>query len=198
MLSRRQLAAVAGSGLGAGALSALGIGSVEGQTAAGTVGTQGSPVNLEANDVTVQGTQTGVVQATRARMSSNQSLPQSSVVQVAFDKTDYQDGNFSTSNNDYTVPKDGVYMINFHAQFSGGNFSATRQLRIGLNGNPKPSGAGNTKLFRHQGDSLSNITLLDSGDEIEFFVQTTSSSDVLESGTDSFDTFAEIVFVGSL
>jgi hypothetical protein len=54
MLSRRQLAAVAGSGIGAGALASLGIGSVEGQTAAGTIGTSSSPVNVEAQTVTTQ------------------------------------------------------------------------------------------------------------------------------------------------
>jgi hypothetical protein len=52
MLTRRQLAAVAGSGLGAGALGALGIGDAEAQTSgqAGTIGTSSQPVDLEAQN----------------------------------------------------------------------------------------------------------------------------------------------------
>jgi hypothetical protein len=58
MLSRRQLAAIAGSGLGAGALSALGIGSADAQTSgqAGTIGQSGSgEVDIFSQDITNSG-----------------------------------------------------------------------------------------------------------------------------------------------
>jgi hypothetical protein len=52
MLSRRQLAVIAGSGLGAGALASLGIEEVEAQTATGTIGTASQPVDIEAAKIT--------------------------------------------------------------------------------------------------------------------------------------------------
>jgi hypothetical protein len=55
LLSRRQLAAIAGSGLGAGALSALGISSAQAQTSGqvGAVGTSSQRVDLFAQDVDI-------------------------------------------------------------------------------------------------------------------------------------------------
>lgn len=46
LLTRRQLAAIAGGGLSAGALTALGFGQSEAQSAVGQVGTSSSPVDV--------------------------------------------------------------------------------------------------------------------------------------------------------
>jgi hypothetical protein len=57
MLSRRQLAAIAGSGIGAGALASLGIGSASGQTSgqAGTLGTNSQRIDANIQDLDVSG-----------------------------------------------------------------------------------------------------------------------------------------------
>jgi hypothetical protein len=55
ILTKRQLVALAGSGLGAGALSALGIGSADAQTASGQVGTSNNRVDLFAQDLDLAG-----------------------------------------------------------------------------------------------------------------------------------------------
>jgi hypothetical protein len=53
MVTKRQLAALAGSGLGAGVLAALGIDSVDAQTSgqSGTVGSSSAKVDVEAQDI---------------------------------------------------------------------------------------------------------------------------------------------------
>jgi hypothetical protein len=52
VVSRRGLTALIGAGLGAGALSMLGVDKATAQTAAGQVGTSSEPVDLEANTIT--------------------------------------------------------------------------------------------------------------------------------------------------
>jgi len=54
VLSRRQLVAIAGGGLSAGALATLGVSEAEAQTAAGQVGTSTEPVDVQAASVTAQ------------------------------------------------------------------------------------------------------------------------------------------------
>lgn len=60
ILNRRQLLAIAGSGLGAGALAALGVEEASAQTGpAGQVGTDAEPVDVFAWDLDVQGSLNG-------------------------------------------------------------------------------------------------------------------------------------------
>jgi hypothetical protein len=51
ILSKRQLIAIAGSGLGAGALAAIGADEATAQSAAGQVGTSSEPVDVEAHRI---------------------------------------------------------------------------------------------------------------------------------------------------
>ena len=51
VVSRRGLTALMGAGLGAGALSMLGVDEASAQTAAGQVGTSSDPVDVEANTI---------------------------------------------------------------------------------------------------------------------------------------------------
>jgi len=51
VVSRRGLTALIGAGLGAGALSMLGVDKASAQTAAGQVGTNSDPVDVEANTI---------------------------------------------------------------------------------------------------------------------------------------------------
>ena len=53
ILSKRQLLAIAGSGLGAGGLAALGISEASAEEAAGQVGTDTEPVDVQAWDLDV-------------------------------------------------------------------------------------------------------------------------------------------------
>ena len=51
VVSRRGLTALIGAGLGAGALSMLGVDEASAQTAAGQVGTETDPIDVEANTI---------------------------------------------------------------------------------------------------------------------------------------------------
>ena len=51
VVSRRGLTALIGAGLGAGALSMLGVDKATAQTAAGQVGTSSDPIDVEANTI---------------------------------------------------------------------------------------------------------------------------------------------------
>jgi len=51
VVSRRGLTALMGAGLGAGALSMLGVDKASAQTAAGQVGTSSDPIDVEANTI---------------------------------------------------------------------------------------------------------------------------------------------------
>jgi hypothetical protein len=122
MFTKRQLAAVAGSGLGAGGLAALGIGSGEAQTPgqAGTVGSSSAKVDIESQDIrnsekisttdldvsgTVTGQFPGISEQARLAVSSN-----TSSTPVPFNTVSYDVGN-NVSGGTYTVPEDGFYFM---------------------------------------------------------------------------------------
>jgi hypothetical protein len=56
LLSRRQLAAIAGSAISAGTLASLGIGSADAQAASGQIGNSSNPVDIESVDINNSGT----------------------------------------------------------------------------------------------------------------------------------------------
>jgi|AKVG01.1.fsa_nt_gi hypothetical protein len=158
MLSRRQLVAIAGSGLGAGALGALGIGEASAQNSgqAGTIGTRSSPVDVEAQDINsatitnsgqvttqdlnVTGSATGVG---AKEFTSIGLAAKSGTSPVPFDTANFDpNGNFSSSNNGIVVPETGVYIVSFGVAISSGASTGTRaffKLAVGgVTSQPNP------------------------------------------------------------
>jgi hypothetical protein len=183
MLSRRQLAAIAGSGLGAGVLSALGIGEASAQTAAGTIGTNSQPVTVEALDLNVQGSITGGAKEARVSLSS-----QTSASPIPFDSSILDPGsNFDTSTNEYIVPEPGVYFISLNVltRDSGQNTY-----------NIQKNGTAEAKIQKSNADSFDTMSVTDiisanSGDSIDF---TNDDSRTLQQG--DRNTFAAIGKLG--
>jgi hypothetical protein len=80
MLSKRQLATIAGSGLGVGVLGAFGIGSADAQ-ASGQVGTSADPVDVFGQDIDVQGN-LDVSNGSTTGLSSGNGLDTSKTIDV--------------------------------------------------------------------------------------------------------------------
>jgi len=74
VLSRRQLVAIAGGGLSAGALATLGVSEAEAQTAAGQVGTSTEPVDVQAATVTAQALEAGRIDISDRIMQSGDAV----------------------------------------------------------------------------------------------------------------------------
>jgi DNA polymerase III delta prime subunit len=134
MLTKRQLAAIAGSGLGAGALGALGIGEADAQTASGQIGTASNPVSIEAADFSASG---------NASVTGN-----SFVVSEPTQRTDSA-GNFipllgstiednltevNSSSNEFIPQTSGFYEITTRVTVTGAGTSDEVNTRILENG----------------------------------------------------------------
>jgi len=142
-------------------------------------------------------------QGCRVFLSSDQSISQNTNEKIQFDSEVYDSGNnFSTSSHDWTCPKDGLYMANLHIYFQGGGPDQDRRLMIGTATNPIPNNEG-TRVIDDSSDSnramsASTINKYSSGDTIAGYAKNNNSSDELQGGPDSFETFLEVAFLGGL
>ncbi len=144
-VSRR--AAIAG-GAGILGLSALSGSASAGTNQVGTIGTNSDPVDIEAEDIVARqvgdsnnrpdifadevnvnsltGVNTGPdLQGCRVFLSSTQSISSNNRTKIRFDRQVYDsNGNFDTTNHEWTCPQDGIYAVNLQVEFSGGGVSA--------------------------------------------------------------------------
>ena len=154
ILSKRQLLAIAGSGLGAGGLAALGISEASAEGAAGQVGTDTEPVDVEAWDLNVQNGATfngsdvkgvGVMDVEEATIEnlasklsltgSDQDIVDSANTQVEWDTIEFEDADIvevDLENNKMTVRRSGTYFVTASVRWEPGNFSDGDEIQLSL------------------------------------------------------------------
>jgi hypothetical protein len=204
LLSRRQLAAIAGSGLGAGALSALGIDEASAQTSgqAGTIGTpsqrvdaniqdldvSGSAGSLNTDDISNSGTiQTEVLDITEqsaaeVSFQGDVSLTAGNFKKLPFDQSTVDSrGELNSTNNTVKVDNGGIYQISAVITFESANandfVTAVAQTRAGLRLAFVSEQVVGT--LQHA-ISFNTVVGIASGDEIEIIARNNNNSCVVK------------------
>jgi len=218
MPSRRDALKMGGAALAGGSLMA---GTASADTVDEQVGTIGGPnkeVDLVSEDIdnsnqittkdlVVNGTATGPfgsdLQGCRVFLSSSQTISTSGPVLVEFDGVLYDSGsNFDTTNHSFTCPENGLYVANLQVRSQGGGSPNLRQSFIGTStdATPPSEGAFVTNGDSENGDSVQATTMnkYSAGDTIAAWFNNNSGNDLLDSGSDSFRSFLEVAFLGSL
>ncbi|UXF50656.1 hypothetical protein 7908G4D2_18 [Haloquadratum phage sp.] len=206
------------------------LGAIDGQTITpAQTGTSTNPTTVESDTVTATNVEAGQIgdvnnrpdvfadtvdanqltgstgadrQGCRVFLSSNQNISSGSFQKIQFDSTEYDSGNnFDTSSHDWTCPKDGLYVANVQAAFTGGNTDEERRVAIGAGTNgTRGEGAQTEHRSSDTFDNIpaSTINKYNQGDTIAGYALNRGSSDVLRSGDENFSTFMEVAFLGGL
>jgi len=177
---------------------------------AGVIGTDNSPVDIEASDIevddlVVNGTATGPfgsgLQGARVFLSSDQSVSVTNT-KIQFDSEIYDsDSNFDTTSHNFTCPETGIYAVNLQVNFAGGGSGETRKVFVGSGSEAQPIGEGSVT----QHNNTNNFEIFQSttmnkysqGDTIAGYVNTDSNQDV-NGGSLNFRSFMEFVFLGGV
>jgi len=216
MPSRRDALKMGGAALVGGA--AMSGTASAGTNQVGTIGSQASPVDLESEDINnadtvttqdlvVNGTATGPfgsdLQGCRVFLSSDQSISAGGgEPKIQFDSVIYDsDNNFDTSTHNFTCPTTGIYFVNVQVEFSGGSGDQDRFASVGDENSGFPNNEGGfTELqsgnFRRMQTNTMNE--YSQGDKIAGYGGNRSSADTIDSGNANFDTFMEVVLLGTL
>lgn len=201
--NKQQLSKFSRRGLLGGIAGVAGLGAMSGSGAAasGQVGTANNRVNVFADEVDANNV-TGATQGCRVYLSSDQNISAGTRTKVQFDAKVYDsDNNFDTNSHAWTCPQDGIYLVNFHAAFSGGG-NDQRLAVIGSGSTISPPDKGGFKQESNTsiGDEVqvSTVNKYLNGDTIAAYVENDTSSDVLKSGNAGFSTFLEVAFLGGL
>jgi len=166
--------------------------------AAGTVPTSDGAGGLTMSS----GSGDATSDAVRVRLSSDQSISANTNTRINFDTLLYDTGgNFNTTNNTYTCPKDGVYAINLTVRFNGGGSGDRRLALIGTTNEETAVGkSSSTVLTATSTDDIFQVASLTdrpAGDDIAFWARNDGSSDVIGSGNNNFEPHAELVYLGN-
>ncbi len=173
----------------------------------GQVGDSNNRPDIFADEVNVNsltGVNTGPdLQGCRVFLSSTQSISSNNRTKIRFDRQVYDsNGNFDTTNHEWTCPQDGIYAVNLQVKFTGGQFGEPREALIGSGSNAiiNRNGASNRMYNSAFGDSLNVSTIgeYQSSDTVAGYAFNEFSSDNVESLDGSDDTFLEVVFLGGL
>jgi len=214
MPSRRDALKMGGAALlGGAAMSGT---ASAGTSQVGTIGSASQPVDLESEDINnadtittqdivVNGTATGPfgsdLQGCRVFLTTDQSIPSQTDVKVEFDDKVYDSGNnFDTTNHAFTCPQTGVYFANTQLKYVSGG-ADERHATIGNSSSAFGSGSGiNVKVETANLGSVeaSTMNLYNQGETISAYARNQNSNDVLSSGNANFNSFFEVVFLGSL
>jgi len=157
---------------------------------------------VDTNNLT--GVQTGANrQGCRIFLSADQSLSAGGTAQLQFDTVEYDNGsNFDTTNNQWTCPQTGLYVVNLQVRFLGASSGDQRTAAVGTASDATPIFEGS--FARHSSlsssDSLSTTTVnkYTQGDVIAGYAGNANSSDTAIAGTGNDKTFLEVAFLGSL
>jgi len=178
---------------------------------AGVIGTDNSPVDIEASDIevddlVVNGTATGVaqdLQGCRVFLSAEQSISAGTPTQIEFDDVVYDSAsNYDTTNHTFTCPETGLYFANLNVTFKGGGNDEIRRATIGNASTDRPSNEGSFVDIRNSDpfDVVQPITInkYAQGDTIAGYAENLQANDILDAGNQGTATFMEIGFLGSL
>jgi len=203
MPSRRDALRMGAAGIaGAAGLSATS-GSADASTgSAGQIGDVNNRPDLFAD--TVDANQlTGSVknEACRVTLFSDQNV--SSVSKIQFDSEIYDtDNNFDTSTHNWECPEAGLYSVNLQVSFAGGGSGDVRDVRIGNDVSSQPTDEGAFVTRRSSNTeariNASTITRYSKGDKIAAYADNFNSSDIIDSGSQSINTFFEVAFLGGV
>jgi len=212
--SRRDALKLGGAALVGGA--AMSGTASAGNESEGTIGTSGSPVDIESEDINnadtmttqdlvVNGTATGPfgadLQGCRVNLSSDQEISGRELIQ--FDDVVYDSGNnFDTSTHGFTCPTDGLYIASGQANFKRGGGGQRRRVFIGNLSTATPNGEGSVVVDRNSNNKdilgLTTVNKYAQGDTIAMYARNRDSTDDLGSGRNNFGTNLEVAFLGSL